>query len=323
MDISQNGDIFITGITHSVDFPVTDSSFDKTFNGGQVSGDVFVVKLDKNLKKLLASTYLGGKRDEFRVSIKLDKNKNAFVCGETESSDFPVTAGAYDRSPHANESGIVKDIFISKFNYDLSILTASTIYGDTGTDESLDMKISGKNEIYISGYTESQDFPVTPGAFDREWSGGGRDAYIAKFDNDLTKLIASSFLGGSGREMARGLVLDKNGDIYVTGVTMSPDFPVTPGAYALNFRGKSKNQRDAFISKLSADLSELLLSSSFGGRGTDDAFCIDIDMSGNIFAAGLTSSKDFPITEKSFSKSYNGGRNDCFLIKFDSNLSEK
>jgi hypothetical protein len=167
------------------------------------------------------------------------------------------------------------------------------------------------------------DFPTTQGAFNREWNGGQRDAFIAKFNNTLSRLIASTLFGGSLRDMARSVVFGIHGDIYVAGVTASPNFPVTTGGYRVNFRSGSPNQRDAFVSKFSAGLNELFISSTFGGSAFDDAYCIEIDRNGDIYIAGLTTSHDFPTTDKAFDNSYNNGANDCFIVKFDKNLSKK
>ncbi|MFC2158883.1 SBBP repeat-containing protein [Acidobacteriota bacterium] len=322
MTIDKDGNVYVAGITHSVDFPTTDTALDRSFNGGLKSGDGFLVKLDKKLEKMLASTFIGGSSNEWRLSVLCDENKSVIICGETESPDVPTTSTAYDRSAHRN-GVIIKDIFISQFSPDLSTLLSSTYFGGAGLEEALDIRINAKGDIYVAGYTESKDFPTTQGAFNRKWSGGQRDLFVAKFDNDLSRLAASTLFGGSIRDMARGLALDLSGDVYVTGVTSSPDFPVTPNGCTSPFRDGSPYQRDAFVSKFSADLNTLLLSATFGGSALDDAFCIEIDGKGDVYIAGLTTSEDFPSKEESYDNSYNNGLNDCFIVKFNKNLSEQ
>jgi len=308
--INEKGDVYVAGITHSVDFPVSDSAYDKSFNGGLLSGDAFIVKLDGTLTRLLASTYIGGKDDEWRVALTTDSENHVYICGETASSDFPTTSKAYDQT-----FNVIKDIFISKFSDDLSELQASTIFGGSKLDEALAMAFSENGTVYITGYTESTDFPTTAEAFNRKWNGGNRDAYIAEFNNDLSELIASTLLGGSQSEMSRGLAIDKRGDVFVTGITLSPDFPTTPSPYKANSLKSPARQSNAFIAKCSADLSKLLLSACFGGSASDDAYCIEIDRDGHIYIAGLTSSRDFPTSKGVYDNSYNGGRNDCFIVK--------
>ncbi|MCP4728128.1 MAG: hypothetical protein GY863_24020, partial [bacterium] len=297
MTIDHEGNVYVAGITHSIDFPVKDNSYDKTFNGGLYGGDPFVVKLNSDLTSLMASSYLGGDGNEWRISVETDVNGNVFLCGESESSNFPTTSNAYDRSANPDENGIIKDIFLCRMSADLSTLYASTIFGDTKLEEALDMTVSDAGDIYIAGYTHSHNFPTTQGAYNREFSGGDRDAFVAKFDNDLEILKASTLFGGSLRDMIRGLELDDDGNICVTGVTLSLDFPVTEGTYNNDLKEGARSRRDAFITKISNDLSSLLVSGCFGGKFVDDGYSIKIDKNGFVFIAGMTTSEDFPATE--------------------------
>lgn len=310
MTVNKSGEVIITGITHSVDFPVSSNAFSSRMNGGLRSGDVFVSVFDNDLKKLKASTYLGGSSDEWRVSVSTDADGDIFVCGETESSDFPTTDKAYDRTLNT-----IKDAFITRFDKDLSKIKASTFYGGSKLDEAIDMKISNDGLVYITGYTESEDIPVTTGSFSKFWNGGNRDGYIAALDTELGSVRYSTLIGGSNVDFPRGITLDDQGNVYITGNTNSQDFPVTSNAYSSDFKGGS-SRGDVFLSKFSHDLSGLSYSTLVGGSRDDTGFCIEIDHQGNIFIAGHTSSKDFPGTENSFSKKYNGGINDCFILKF-------
>ena len=303
--LDKHGNVYVAGLTHSVDFPTVSSAFDSTFNGGLESGDVFVAKLDKDLKKLLASTYVGGQDNEWRVSISIDDEGDIFVCGETLSADYPTKSG------YSQKLNVMSDIFISKFNNDLSELSASTFFGGSSLDEALSMEISEKGEIVLTGYTESMDFPTTPGAFNRDWSGGERDAYVAIFDNSLEKLIACTLFGGSARDVGRDLVFDGHGNVYITGITISPDFPVTYEHHGQPLNGKM----NSFIALFSPKLEKLLCSASFGGSGNDLVHCIVLDENKDIFMAGITSSEDFPTAYGAFDERYNGGTCDCFIIK--------
>ncbi len=314
MTLSRNGDVFVAGLTHSMDFPTSQSAYDDTYNGGPESGDGFIVKLNNGLTELLASTFVGGSENEWRLSIALNSSEDVFLCGETESSDFPTTRDVYDRS-----FNVMKDIFISKFSHNLSHLKASTFFGGSKLEEALALEIDGDGGIYIAGYTESQDFPTTQNAYSREWAGGDRDAYIARFDTNLRTLHSSTLLGGVNREMCRDLALDKEGNVYVTGNTASSDFPVTAGAFST---GELK-RNDIFVSKFSAGLDRLLVSSYFGGSSEDAAFCLTFDSKGYVYLAGFTLSQDFPATSGAYDNSYNGGINDCFIMKFDNDLSNK
>jgi hypothetical protein len=307
MALDENGNVIVVGLTRSVDFPTTSLAFDGTFNGGSESGDIFVAKLDKNLKKLLASTYVGGEDNEWRVSIGIDDDGDIFICGETESENYPTKDG------YSQKLNVIKDIFVSKFNKNLSELSASTFIGGNSLDETLSLDISKKGEIVITGYTESLDFPTTPGVFNRDWSGGDRDAYVAIFNNSLDKLIACTLLGGAARDVGKDLVFDEHGNVYITGVTRSSDFPII-----YKHQGQPLNgQSDSFIAIMSPKLEKLLWSTSFGGSRNDLVHSIVMDENGNIFMAGITSSDNFPTTNGAFDRCYNGGIYDCFIVKLE------
>ncbi len=312
MTIDTSGDIIIAGITHSPDFPTTSGAYDRSYNGGAASGDAFVVRLDNDLSVLKASSFLGGSGNEWRVSVLVVENGDVLVCGETESADFPVTDRAYDRT-----FNVLKDVFISRFSSDLSVLQASTFFGGEHLEEALDIDVDDTGDIYITGYTESPDIPTTSGAYNREWSGGSRDAYIARFDADLQILRAATLFGGSEVDFSRGICWLDNGNIYVVGNTTSSDYPISDNGYQMNMKGGT-SRGDVFVSVFSDDLNRLEYSTYFGGSGEDTAFCIELNIDGSIIIAGLTSSADLPTIPGSYDISYNGGLNDCFIIKIDS-----
>ncbi len=310
MAVTRAGDVVVAGITHSVDFPVTTSAYSRAFSGGNESGDAFVAVLDNSLSTLKASTYLGGSDNEWRISIQALESGEVLVSGETESSDFPTTADAYDRSLN-----VIKDVFISRFDKDLSILEVSTLFGGSRLDEALDIELSASGEIVIVGYTESMDLPVTAGSHRQEWSGGKRDGFAAKFSSDLSVLVASTFFGGSAVDMARGLALDRGGNIYITGNTTSRDFPVTGDAFSSELQGGAF-RGDIFLLVFDNTLHDIRYSSLIGGDAEDTGFTIAVDASGGIVIAGSTNSADFPKTPESFDNTYNGGANDNFLLRF-------
>ena len=310
MKIHDNGDVYITGITHSPDFPVLANSYDNSFNGGQLSGDVFLVKLDNNLTTLKASTFIGGTDDEWRVSVLLNSIGEVIVSGETASADFPVTSDAYDRT-----FNVMKDIFICKFNNELSELKSSTLFGGSKLDEAIALSIGEDDDIYITGYTESFDFPTTIGVFSDKWNGGTRDAYVAVFNSSLSNLKASTLLGGERVDFGRSIIFNEN-EVFVTGNTNSRNFPLTGNGYSSQFCG-GQSRGDGFISVFDKTLKKLLYSSYFGGNSEDTPCDMVIDSGGKLVITGITSSKDFPITENSFQNKYEGGENDCFITVFD------
>lgn len=305
--VSAEGDVIVTGITHSVDFPVSADAYDREFSGGSESGDAFVVIFDNGLSTLKASTYLGGSKNEWRVSVHLDDG-HILVCGETESSDFPTTAAAYDRTLN-----VLKDVFVARFDAELSTLEASTLFGGSKLDEALDIGVAASGDVVITGYTDSEDLPVTAGSYRTTWSGGKRDGYAAIFDSELSTLVSSTLFGGSAVDFPRGLALDAEGNVYLTGNTTSPDFPVTENSFSAGYRGGS-SRGDVFILVFDSGLREVKYSALTGGSSEDTGFGIDVDARGRVFVVGSTSSADFQMTARSFDDSFNGGANDSFVL---------
>ena len=310
--VDDEGNVYVAGITHSVDFPVSRKSFDPAYNGGPGSGDVFVIKLDNDLTTLKASTFLGGAGDEWRVSIELGRKGEVIVCGETASADFPVTTDAYNRTFNGGT-----DIFISKLDGDLAGLTSSTFFGGSRPEEAIAVSVSEDDDVYITGYTESTDFPVTSGVFSPRWNGGDRDAYIAVFDSCLSRLKASTLIGGEAVDFSRSIRVVEDA-VLIVGNTNSKNFPVTAESFSSRYQGGSR-RGDGFISVFDRPLKRLLYSSYFGG-GADDTPCdMELDAEGRVIITGITTSSDFPTTGDSFQKKYNGGETDCFVVMFKFN----
>jgi hypothetical protein len=274
-------------------------------------GDLFVAVLDGSLATLIGSTYLGASDTEWRPSIVLDSDETVFVCGETQSSDFATTPGAYDVSFNGSS-----DIFISKYSADLTTLIASTYFGAGNFEEALAMRLDTGGNVLIAGYTLTTNFVMTRGAFDVTWNGGSRDGIVAKFSNDLTTLLASTFIGGRDSETCEDLIISSSGDIYVTGWVRSENFPITANAYSNRHMG----ELDIFIAKFDANLTTLLASTFFGGQTMDRGQGIALDAAGNVFISGQTSSFHFPVTPHAYDRSY-GGNIDNYLASFDRDLT--
>ncbi|MEK7359496.1 MAG: SBBP repeat-containing protein, partial [Planctomycetota bacterium] len=268
---------------------------------------------DLIIDPLLASTYLGGVFEDHGKAITVDADGNVFVTGETLSSDFPTTPGAYDTSRKGNT-----DVIVSKFNGDLTSLLASTFLGGPHNhDRGCSIAIDAGGNVYVAGTTYSTDFPTTRGSYDT--AGNGRwDVFVSKFDNGLTKLLASTFLGKSSDEYGYSIAIDAGGNVYVTGETLSFDFPTTPGAYRTAYNG---GYYDAFVSKFNSGLTSLLASTFLGGGSGDYGRAIAVDGVGNVFVAGNTWSKDFPATPGVYNTAHNGGNDDAFVSKLNNGLT--
>jgi len=308
MVIDSAKNIYIAGQTSSSNYPISRDAFCTTKHGGS---DAFLTKIDGNLTRIITSTFLGGSSDDYAQSIVLGKNGIfLYVTGGTSSPDFPTTPGAYNAS-HQDA-----DAFVAKLNANLSVLLASTYLGGDNKDYGISVCLDLENNVIVSGDTCSPDFPVTSDAYDKEFNGGFGDVFIAKFSSDLSKLLASTYLGGTSDDLVHSSAIDSKGNIYVTGQTESLDFPTTPNACGTSF-----HNGDVFVSKLNWNLTELAASTFLGGADDDVGNSIIIGPDGKIYVGGHTGSTDFPTTPGAFSE-YKGAFFDAFVIKLSTDFTK-
>ena len=301
--VDDIGNTYITGRTTSTNFPITAGAFDTTYNGGT---DAFVTKLNAAGSALIYSTYVGGDRNDQGLGISVDDTGHAYITGVTLSRDFPTTAGAFDIFANG---GI--DAFVTKLNAAGSALLYSTYLGGTGNDQGLGISVDDTGDAYITGFTESANFPTTAGAFDTTYN-GNRDAFVTKLNATGSALLYSTYLGGAAGDQGNGISVDDTGNAYITGLTSSVDFPTTAGAFDTTYNGST----DAFVTKLNAAGGALLYSTYLGGTDLDQGRGIAVDDTGNAYITGLTSSNDFPTTAGAFDTTYNGST-DAFVTKLN------
>jgi hypothetical protein len=253
---------------------------------------------------LLYSTYLGGSKTDTAWGIAVDRQGCAYVTGDTSSTDFPTKDPYYPANPGG------QSVFVSKFNAAGNGLYYSTYLGGSASDHGYGIGVDGEGNAYVSGSTQSSDFP-TKNAF-QTYYGGSTDCFVAKFGPDGT-LAFSTFLGGSSAEEAGtgGIVVDGAGNVYVTGLTGSGNFPIT-NAYQAQLKGWA----DAFVTKV-APTGALLYSTYLGGSSEDRGYGIALDAAGRFYVAGSTSSTDFPVVNP-FQGSKQGITNNGFVAKFQS-----
>ena len=313
--VDTEGNAYVTGYTRSNNFPITVGAFQTTFADPAGSGNVFVTKIDPTGAVLVYSTYLGGSGDEqfsgARNGIALDSNGSAYVTGSTRSADFPITAGAF-QSVH---SGAFDNPFVTKLDPTGSALIYSTFLGE-GTGQGIAVDSNGS--AYVIGNVQGP-FPTTSGAVQRT---GGR-VFVTKLDPAGTTLIYSTLLGG-GREAGEAIAVDAEGNAYVTGYTYSASFPTTPGAFqptfgdALDPPNRFGPDPDAFVTKLNPTGSALVYSTYLGGNGAELGRGIAVDASGNAYVTGSTGSLNFPTTPGAFQPTLGGGPYDAFVTKLHS-----
>jgi hypothetical protein len=311
--VDAAGNAYVTGQTKSSNFPVTANAFDRTFNipncprCGVDNYDAFVLKLNPTGSALVYSTYLGGAQDiDDALGIAVDSSGSAYVTGETGSADFPVTRGAFQTTRNGEY-----DAYVTKLNPAGSALVYSTFIGGSLVDFGVRIAVDSANNAYVLGNTRSPDFPTTPGAFDTT-ANGAFDIFVFKLNATGSGLIYSTYLGGSNMEGAGGLAIDSAGNAYVSGGTLSLDYPTTPGALRTTTDGN-----DGFVTKLNPTGSALVYSTYFGGSGTDNVSAIALDASGNAFLAGGTGSTDFPTTPGAIQSVFSGGTVDAFVAEID------
>jgi Bacterial Ig-like domain (group 1)/Beta-propeller repeat len=294
--VDAAGNAYVTGETSSNNFPTTVGAFDTTYNGNI---DAFVTKLNATGTALIYSTYLGGAAGSDRgFGITVDGAGNAFITGETASSNFPTTLGAFDTSFNLNT-----DAFVTKLNAAGSGLVYSTYLGAGSNERGAGIAVDGAGSAYVAGRTNSSAFPTTLAAFDTTYNGSD-DAFVTKLNpGGSAPLAYSTFLGGAGDDRGFGVAVDSAGSSYVTGETNSGSFPTTAGAFDTTQNGGF----DFFVTKLSAAGSAPLAYSTFLGGGSDDrGRGIALDGAGSAYVTGLALG-GFPTTPGAFDTSHNGG----------------
>jgi antitoxin (DNA-binding transcriptional repressor) of toxin-antitoxin stability system len=306
MDTDANGNIIVAGKTKSSAFPTTPGAYDIQLSGGY---DSFVAKFDSSLNNLLSATYLGGSSTDYLTALAVDNSGNVYVAGRGRAGDYPGS-GLY---PYDQRNTV-----LLKFNSDLDTIIAAKMLGGTdGYTYPNEIIIANDGSIFVAGYTESSQYPTTSGAVQTSAYGyGDMNGFISRFSNDFSTLIASTYLGGDYTTYLRGITQDSNGNIYVVGDTDSDEFPVSSGAYDTN----PDWYVDAFITRLSPDLSNIFASTFFGGDDDDYMYRVKLDTSGNVVVIGDTYSSDLPTTSGAFDRT-KSSYYDTYIAKFNPNLN--
>lgn len=251
------------------------------------------------------STYLGGTGTEDIAAVVADIFGSVYLTGFTASTNFNVTAGAFQTTQQNNG-----DAFVSKISPGGDALLFSTYLGGEAIDRATAITVDGNGSTYVTGFTGSFAFPTTTGAYQRDFS-GFQDAFVARLNNTGSQLVFSTFLGtGDTSESGAAIAIDSLGRPIVAGTTNSPSFPTTTGAFKTTFSGGV----DGFVTKLAADGKTLVFSTLIGGQIDDVPNAIALDAAANVYITGSTSSSDFPTTEGAYSRTL-AGFSDVFLLK--------
>jgi uncharacterized protein (TIGR03437 family) len=338
--LDAGGNLFLTGTTLSVNFPVSARAAQPTRKGagGQPTlpdpanyqafnaGDAFVVKLDptKTLDaQMVYGTYVGGSLDDAPLAIAVDASGYACIAGYTLSRDFPVTPGALqstykEADIRNNRFYNLGDGFVAKIAADGSQIAAATYLGGRGDDGIFALALDASGNVYVTGVTDSSDFPVTQDALQTRYGGPTLisnadqllgDAFVTKLKANLTGLVFSTFLGGDKDDAGAAIAVDVSGSVYVAGLTNSATFPLSSDAAQNTFGGagaQNANQLlgDGFLARLNSTGAALSYSTFLGGNADDVIAGMAIDGAGNVYVTGSTVSTNFPVTSGAYQSSY-------------------
>ncbi len=284
----ENGAAYITGITWSTNFPVTDDS-----SYGR-NGDLFLVKLNSNGDTVFA-TQKGGRDTDVGFSLDV-VNGITWIAGETYSPNFDSILNG------------ISDAFVISFSA-IGNVTSINMLGGSGRDYAMSLNLDSAGDIYVTGTTYSADFPVTDGS---TFNGGLRDAFVAKLNASNT-LDFAAYLGGDGTDQGNGIAFDQSGGVVLTGFTSSTNFPVTDDAYQPALGGNF----DAFVTRYflgGTDPGYRSYSSYLGGALDDTGFAIAMDETVNAYLFGQTRSADFPVTLDGLYQTLNGTQDAFFSV---------
>ena len=317
--LDRRGAIYVAGPTGSGNFPTTPDSYQPAYRGG---GDMFIAKLNPRGNRLVYSTFLGGSREDLNeyayraTGLAVNRHGAAYVVGRTTSRDFPVTPGAYQRNNHGGHFGY--DGFVSKLNPAGSALEYSSYFGGTEDDcyWSCDIAVGSDGSTYITGSTESADFPTTPGAFRSACPlvGGGCGAvFVMHFDPGGATPLYSTFLGSG---FGNAIAVSANGSAVVAGEALASasfdDFPTTPGAYQTACRFNADGYcHDGFATRLSVDGGALAFSTFLGGSDDDAVNAVAVGRDGTVSLLSYTESFDYPTTPGAYDTSCADGFFGC------------
>ena len=316
--LDSSGDAYVTGVTSSTNFPTTNGAYQTTYAGTTNTYNAFVTKLNPDGSALVYSTFLGGGGGEGDqgYGITVDSSGSAYITGNTQSSNFPTTAGAFQTTLAGYE-----DAFVTKVNPAGSALVYSTYLG--GSTDSIDgtsgssIAVDSSGNAFVTGGTGSPSFPTTPGAFQTALA-PLTNAFVSKLNPTGTALIYSTYLG-TGADSGQGIAVDSTGNAYVAGTTAQTDFPTTSGAYQ---RTCTTGGFDTtFVTKLNATGTALLYSTCLGGvstatTGTRPA-SIALDSTGNAYVTGYTSTADFPTTAGAYQTVLGGPLGNAFVTELN------
>ena len=294
------GVVTVAGNTQSANFPTTTGVYDTTHNGPTTNGyDVFVSRLDPSKSgaaQLVYSTFLGGSGNDLVVALDVDDSGVITLGGETRSTNFPTTAGAYDTTHNS-----AADAFVARLDPRKSgsaQLVYSTFLGASGAEVVRALAVDQGGVVTMTGFTDSTTFPTTSGAYDTTHN-GRFDTFIGRLDPSKAgsaQLVYATLLGGSRNDLAKALAVDANGVVTVAGETSSANLPTTAGAYDRTLALGPRSRTDGFVSQLDPSKTgsaQLVYSTFLGGSEPESLWGLTLEQSGVVTVIGESRSDNF------------------------------
>ncbi|HJU41081.1 MAG TPA: hypothetical protein VJ724_16040, partial [Tahibacter sp.] len=326
----STGDVYVAGTTPDTYFPYASGGAQAANGGGY---DAVVSRLSADLKTVHRSTFLGGSRNDYGLLLAIAPDTgDVYLGGNTYSANLPGAAGGAKPTYVVNpqEYG---DAFVARFDAALTTLVQSTYVGGTRGENvaggqqfgaSRNMAFHpGNGDLYLAGSTSSGDFPAIAGVFDTDtWTG----AFVTRLNPQLTAFVQTAWFGGNASETVSALAIDPaDGDVLIAGTSAATTLAGTAGAAQPTPPANPLSASNAFVARISEDLSTLRRATFLGGRNYDEARGLAIDAaSGDVFVVGRTSSTDFPgrsVTPAPAQPAYGGGAYDAFVTRLDASLT--
>lgn len=332
------GHLYTGGNAFSNGYPVTNGAYQVSYAGA--SCDIVITKFDTTGQSLIYSTYIGGGGTEVPHSLVVNTQGQLYLLGSSGSSNYPVTSGAFDPTFNGGSAYTLtyvlqytngSDIVMSKLSAGGNQLLSSTYVGGSGNDGLNtvsplkhnyaddvrgEILLDNQGNVMVVSSSNSTNFPVTPGAVQTQ-NAGGQDAVIFKMDNQLSSMIWSTYLGGSGNDAGYSIVSDNLNAVYVAGGTTSQNFPVTTNVVQSTYQGGSC---DGWIAWISTNGNQLLSSTYYGSSAYDQVYFVERDGSGYIYVLGQTAATGTVYVHNATWFIPSGGQ---FISKLTSNLNQK
>jgi hypothetical protein len=293
--VDSDGSVYLGGTTNSTDFPRVKAA--QPAHAGNLDG--FVARLNASGTDLLFSSYLGGFGPDQPRALELDPEGGAIIGGLTSSQNFPL------KDSSRVQLGGASDCFLTRYDATGGI-RSSVLFGGSLTEQLHSMVRGSDGTLYVAGFTGSADFPITNAA--QPVFGGNGDGFIARFNASATALLASTFLGGSGKESLFDIAVDGAGRVHIAGDTLSTDLPLVSPVQATK-----DDKTSGMLATLAADGRSFTFTSYFGASDTDVFQHIVVDARGDVWAGGFSSSTDFP-TLQAMQNTF-GGTYDAILVR--------